>query len=314
MKKIMLVMLVIIVLGIGGFIWMSGNKENKVDPIEEIVTSYKNYEIHDIKTYKKNSIKFEILEDIINYDMTSETLQIELNDNELFTVRLIDDILHIVYKDIDHKYQVVGEVDRVMKFKSCNCDETCIKILILTEEGKVYYIDLYDSLDKLDDENIIKQVDINFTFTNMGYVNNLLIPNTCGANGVALVTYDNQIMMLDDELNYFKQDYYTYIGNEEEALYVYPDGTIKIKNNDILQDIEDINVTEAFKSSDKYYVVDNSGYLYEISATNKKKISDTKVVKIGYRTREETIDSAIVIFEDASAKTYKVDTNSKPLK
>lgn len=314
MKKIMLAILVIVVLGIGGFIWMNGAKKDKIDPIDEIISSYKNYEFHDIKTYQKGEDIFNITEDIINYDKTSETLQIELDNNELFTVRLIDDILHIVYKDIDYKYEKIGEIDRLMNFKSCNCNDLCIKIIALNEEGKVYYIDLYDSLDKLDDENLFKLIDIDFTFTNVGYINNLLKPNTCGENGIALTTYDNQTIILDSQLNYFNQDYYTYIGDENQALYVYPDGTIKIYIDDIAKEIDDINVTEAFKSDENYYVVDNNGYLYEIDNMNIKKISNSKVVKIGYRTREENVDSAIIIYEDASAKTYKVDTDSKPLK
>ena len=163
--------------------------------------------------------------------------------------------------------------------------------------------------------NIFKLIDLDYNFNNIGYINNLLVPNACGINGLALTTDENETIVLDDNLNYFNQDYYTFIGNDEYALYVYPSGSIKIYKENEFNTIKNINVIEAFMSDDKYYVVDNNRYLYQIDSTLKpKKMNQSKVLKIGYRTKNDVIDGAIIIFDDATARTFKVNIDSIPLK
>ena len=312
MKRIFIGLIVFIITLIGIVIFKNNFTKEKTDPIEDIMTLYNNYTFHDIKTNTKNGNIFQIEENEVNYDLTGDTLKIELSDNSILVVRLIESILHIVYNNIDYTYTNLGKVDKIMRYDGCNCDTKCTKVIALTKEGTLYYIDLDNDLSNLSDKNLFKQIDSEYLFSNIGYTNNLLIPNACGINGIVATTGESNII-LDNNFLVFNQDYYSFIGDEDKALYIYPDGSIKIYNNGVMSDI-DLKITEAFLSEGVYYVIDINGYLYKIEDEKVSIISNQKIIKIGYKEKDDVTTGAILIYEDATAKVYTVDENYPPLK
>ena len=270
------------------------NQKEIIDPIEKVVLSYKNYEFHDIKTSD-----FKIDEYTINYDMTKESSVVKVND-ESISAYLIDDILHIMTSsNIDYKYPDLGEIDRLMFYKYCNCKNDCYRLVLLTEEGTLYYLNLNENID-FESPDIFKKLESEYKFTNIGYVENVNIDSTCGINSLVAITNDNAIYF-DDSLNEFKQDYYSFIKLNDSTLYVYPNGGIK------LSDLEGINipikVSEVY-TNDSYLLVGRDSYLYKLDIDGKyKKIMNKKITKIGYNGK----DKIIVIFNDASAKSFSVN-------
>ena len=305
MKKVIAFIVVAIII-VAGIVFFNKKKEVKnSSPIDDLVTTYSNYTFKDIS----NTIDMTIPEYEIKYDLTNERLSGTLNDMTIVAY-LIDDYLHIMINDIDYNFSYLGEVDRIMMYKYCNCNDDCIKIVALTEEGTIYALDI----PKYMSEHVtFEPIASSIKFTNIGYVGELNYPDICGINGLA-ATNSEKTVIFNDKLEVFNQDYYSYIGNQERTLYVYPDGSIKLYDNDVFNNIDDIKIKEAFLGSDDlYYVIGTDDYLYKIENYEAKKINNTKVVKIGARTKDDAVLSIIVIFEDATAKKFDLNEDYLPL-
>ena len=293
MKKKIIVLIFFLLIFIGTYIgYKNINKKENIDPIDKAMLSYKNYEFHDIKQNDFKMNKYEV-----NYDMTKESSVVKVG-NLSISAYLVDDILHIMTSsNIDYKYPDLGEIDRLMFYKYCNCENDCYRLVLLTEEGTIYYLNLDEDID-FEKTDIFKKIESNYIFTNIGYANNINIDNSCGVNSLVTKT-DNLEIYFDDSLNEFKQDYYSFIKLNDTTLYIYPDGSIKLFNQEEI-DVP-IKISEVY-ISDIYLLVGKDKYLYELKLNGEyKKIMNKKISKIGYNN-----DKIIVIFEDATAKRFDI--------
>ena len=293
MKKKIIVLIFFLLIFIGTYIgYKNINKKENIDPIDKAMLSYKNYEFHDIKQNDFKMNKYEV-----NYDMTKESSVVKVG-NLSISAYLVDDILHIrTSSNIVYKYPDLGEIDRLMFYKYCNCENDCYRLVLLTEEGTIYYLNLDEDID-FEKTDIFKKIESNYIFTNIGYANNINIDNSCGVNSLVTKT-DNLEIYFDDSLNEFKQDYYSFIKLNDTTLYIYPDGSIKLFNQEEI-DVP-IKISEVY-ISDIYLLVGKDKYLYELKLNGEyKKIMNKKISKIGYNN-----DKIIVIFEDATAKRFDI--------
>ncbi len=290
----------IIIIFISILLFVLFNNKKQTYPIESIMSSYSNYKFHDINVTKK----FKIEEYEALYNNTNKTLTLNYKD-KLLVFKIVENRLHYINDDIDYKLDNLGEVDRIMQYKPNNCEEN-VRIVVLTKEGKIKYFDLAALFDSKYDYTF-NEIESNDFYTNIGYVENLNKPSMCTVNGIITTTYDDTVKIYDDNMKIFTQDYYTYLKNDKEVIYIYPDGTISSG---------DIKVNEAFVSDNIFYFVDNKSNLYKY--TDKLvKVNNKKILKIGYRENSgESLmkESALIIFEDASAKTFKIDDNTNVLK
>ena len=262
--------------------------KNELSPIDKVIMSYKSYKFRDLEN---DDNLFELKKYTVKYDMTKESSVIKLNDKSI-SAYLIDDILHIMMDDIDYKYPDLGEVDRLMFYKWCNCNNNCYKLIILTEEGKVYYLDLNDSID-FEDPSVFKLLESDMSYKNIGYVENLNIDSDCNINGLVLTDeYDNEIIY-DNNLEIFEQSYYTFLKNDDHILYVYPEGYISLDNHNKI----DLRFKEIMVSNESFYLIGVDSKLYVIDYNNNLKKKSNKVVsKIGSNKGE-----SIIIYSDATA-------------
>ena len=297
MKKQLIIVLLSLIIILGCFTWYSlSSKKEEIDPIEQIELSYKNFEFKNLNEKKDNLFKLD--EYKINYDMSKESTVVKINNNSI-SAYLIDDILHIMTSsNIDYKYPDLGEINRLMFYKWCNCNRSCYKLIILTEAGDIYYIDLSDDIN-FDDPTIFKKLESNLKFKNIGYVNNLKIDDTCGINGLGLLCDNNETVIYDNEFNIFKQEYFDYLKLNDHILYVYPTGIISLDNYE-----KHINsFSHIYVSNDLFYLVGIDSYLYKLELDNTlTKVSNKKISKIGY-DKKNTI---IVIYSDATAKKINI--------
>ena len=304
MKKIVIFVVGLLILLIGFLTYKNiSKKEDNVN----VLDSYTDYKFHTISNYKKDLFKIDEYE--IDTSLNTESLDITINDNTI-NMFLLDDYIHIMSEGIDYKYENLGEIQSMMKFKTCNCNDYCIKIIILTEDGTLYYLNPED-ISNLNDVNIFKKIEITNKINNIGFISNLNVLSSCGENALALIT-DEKNIILNGNLEEVQIDYYTYIGNEEKALYIYPDGSIKLYDGEY-HDF-DIKIEEAFVSKNIYYLVDSNKYLYKLENNELTKTSSKKVSKIGYRIKDDgTVDRALIVYEDDFIKQYILDINYKPL-
>lgn len=293
MKKKIIIVILFFLISVGTYIgYITVNKKENIDPIDKAIASYKNYDFHDINQNGFKTIKYDV-----NYDMTKESSAIKINDLSI-SAYLVDDILHIMTSsNIDYKYPDLGEIDRLMFYKYCNCKNDCYRLVLLTEEGTLYYLDLYDNVD-FENPDIFKKLDTNYKFVNIGYANNINIDNSCGVNSLVAITNDKEIYF-DDSLNEFKQDYYSFIKLNDTILYVYSSGSVKLYNQEEI-DIP-IKISEVYASY-AYILVGRDKYLYELDFDGKyRKLMNKKISKIGYKK-----DKIIIIFDDATAKRFDI--------
>ena len=303
MKKIVILIVGLLILLIGFLTYKNISKKDN----DNVLDSYTDYKFHTISNYKKDLFKIDEYE--IDTSLNTESLDITINDNTI-NMFLLDDYIHIMSEGIDYKYENLGEIQSMMKFKTCNCNDDCIKIIILTEDGTLYYLNPED-ISNLNDVNIFKKIEITNKINNIGFISNLNVLSSCGENALALIT-DEKNIILNGNLEEVQIDYYTYIGNEEKALYIYPDGSIKLYDGEY-HDF-DIKIEEAFVSKNIYYLVDSNKYLYKLENNELTKTSSKKVSKIGYRIKDDgTVDRALIVYEDDFIKQYILDINYKPL-
>ena len=300
-KIIALLLAVLIILGL--FIGYNAlNNKGKTNPIDEITSAYKNYDFYDIKNYDGDIFKLE--NPVVNYSNTKNSLVIKTN-NDTLSVYLIDDLLHIMtLNNVDYKYDTIGEVERMMSYNYCECKE-CIRLVILNSEGNLYYLDVDENIN-YNNKNIFKKVESDNYYVNIGYIENLNVNDECGVNGLASVTNDNNLVIYDNNMNEFKQDYYSFISNSASTLYIYPDGSLLLNKDDVEYNLN-IKASNIFVSDDFYYAISIDGYLYQIDLNgNSKKVNSNKIVKIGIHKKDDKIDKLIVIYNNASAKNYNV--------
>ncbi len=274
------------------------NQKEMIDPIENVTLSYKNYKFHEIN---KNNLVFKPKELKVKYDMTKESSVIKM-DGKSISAYLIDDYLHIMVDDIDYKYPDLGEIDRLMFSKWCDCNTDCYRLFILTDEGEVLYINLNNSID-FENPDIFNKFESTLKYKNIGYVDNLNIDSECGINGIALIDESGSETIYDNNLNRYEQTYYTFIKNNNHTLYIYPDGYVSLDTNDKSKS----RFKEILVSDKEYYLIGVDYYLYSLDYNNQlNKKSNKKIVKIGRNKND-----AIVVFEDATAIKLSVKSMLK---
>ena len=295
MKRQIIFTFIFLIVVLGGFLgYKELTKKNNVDPIENAVASYKNYKFHDLKI---SDDLFKIDDLKVSYDMTKESSAVKINDISI-SAYLIDDIVHIMVKDVDYKYPDLGEIDRLMFYKYCNCNNECYRLVVLTEEGTMYYVDLSNSID-YNDPSIFKKIESVFKFKNIGYTNDLLIDNECGVNGLVAITDDDKEIIFDNAVHVFNQAYYTYLKLKDNILYVFPGGFVSLNGFNMTTN----KFIEIYTSFNSFYLVGTDSKLYELDLNNNLiKLSDKTITKIGYNKKDEII----ILFSDATAKKLRV--------
>ncbi len=298
-KKIIALLLAVLII-LGSFIgYKALNNKGKTNPIDKITSAYKNYDFYDIKNYDGDIFKLE--NPVVNYSNTKNSLVIKTN-NDTLSVYLIDDLLHIMTSNgVDYKYEVIGEVERIMSYNYCGCKE-CTRLVVLNSKGNIYYLDVDENID-YNNKNLFKKVESDNYYVNIGYIENLNVNDECGVNGLASVTNDNDLVIYDNYMHEFKQDYYDFISNSNSSIYIYQDGSLRLNENKL-----DIKASNIFVSNDFYYAISNDGYLYEINLNDDiiKKVNSNRVVKMGIHKKDNKIDKLIVVYSNASAKSYAI--------
>lgn len=288
-KIIILTFIMILIVGI--VIFIENNKKEKISDIEQIIKSYPNFTFENIN-YDNNFIQTSYQ---IRYTYSNTNVKMNINGQNLI-VSVVNGQLHFLYNNIDHINNEITDAIKIMEYKSCNCNEECKYIVILTNSGYVYYANIYNSINDLDNISLTK-LDVNELVLDLGYVDNLDKISECGVNGIGLKTKIDEII-IDDEFKNFIQEYYRSIG----SLYIYTDGLMKDK------DLNNLNqkIILIFMIDDSYYFIAKNGILYTMDSNLlKKQLSEKKVVKIGYREKNDILE-IILIFEDATAKKFEI--------
>ena len=294
-KQILFTFVVLFIVVLAFFGYRNLNKKEKVNPIDNVMSSYKNYKFHNIE---KNDL-FKLKDLVIKYDMTKESSVIKYNDKSI-SAYLIDDYLHLMVNDIDYKYPDIGEVDRLMFYKYCSCNEECYRLVILTEEGNIYYLEFSDDIN-FEDPNIFKKIESDYIYKNIGYVNDLNVNSKCGVNGLVLVDDADNTHIYDNKLNIYEQTYSTFLKNNDHILYIYPDGIINLDSFDKINN----RFSEIYTIDNAFYLVSVDSKIYKLTLDNNLSLVSNKTIsKIGIYNK----NTIIIIFNDATAK--KINVNS----
>lgn len=313
MKKIFILLLVpIVLLGMVG----CGNKDTKKeetnkDKYEEIKEEYSDYDFFDIETYdeetngqtkygKKEWITY-ATEDEFSFDGCGEMNLGKYNFKIENGIMIITD-----GNDNEYALEKIKDIKNSMiYYDGMSC--TSATLVILTNEGKIYYHNLVgtDIFVPSSLEEKLKLVESDYIFDEIGVSKYMALGHRLGAHtqdGKSVtINYDYVSASASEPYDENIYDYIIRAGIS--TLIITLDGTMYFEENNYIVDEENNKIYVNYAmDADKYYIVDRQGYLYTLDDNGQtniaKKYSTNKVVSIGKVKERGNKASTIIVLED----------------
>lgn len=228
----------------------------------------------------------------------------EINNENILTI--IDKVNNTSYS-----FNKITNIKSILAYSEYNYDS--ISIILLTNEGKVYYrkSKIYGSninYDTIEEEFIL--LDTDQIFEKIGYMNNKNSQEkeigalTSTQEEVTLYLENNQI---SEPIN--KNLYACLNDCSLNDLKINYDGTAYYYNSNLIYENQEVKVSYAFLTeNNKVYIIDNNGILYsnDKGFTKLIKYSENKIKRISFGEENNNVYVNIELYGETNSKYLKV--------